>query len=311
MGRSPSDITMNWTYDELTWYQGSGDFNLTPWWQMDPESTSPAVNYEHEALKLGERSSNQTAIYRMGPIYWETLRRHPELLKLLRAINGTNASLLPPKEIKKRLEVLPKAQEAIVFYLATLCRSNWLDLSESVRARFDKFMREFCWLTPGTDGVCVIRSTNNVIDMLRASFDEFGHSMAISGFLQDVRVADLHPSNQKEEIPECVDTVKVLQISELDEELNKLGLKLMVLAVDTKASAAAAEEDFRRVFSKAFPEPKPEAKMKHRLEPDRLEKFSEFDRNGSYSEGDRKLLLSYFNEFSFDEIIRKVDGSVG
>jgi len=64
-----------WTWEQLRWYHNLDGFERDHWWL---NSSSGKVNENHPEL-FARKRKNQSKQFRPAPIYWELLRRHPDV----------------------------------------------------------------------------------------------------------------------------------------------------------------------------------------------------------------------------------------
>ena len=92
---------------------------------------------------------NRTKIFRPSPIYWEILRRHPDLPGLREAARGKRASNLVGRNLIDRLDVFEPQVRGPAFYLITLFCVAWPDLPGDVPQRFEQYIPPFSRVATG------------------------------------------------------------------------------------------------------------------------------------------------------------------
>lgn len=299
MARSPQQ--------PLLWWVNDLSFDGRPWWEAEG---SNGVNFDHPSL-LADQRANGTKIFRPGPIYWEILRRHPELPGLRNAARGQSASNLRGDLLKRRLSVLDDRCQGPAFYLISLYAKAWPDLPGDAGSRFEMYLPGFALAAQGQNHG-KIRFPNPAVDLLHESADRLGLIASIGSFLADVETrmigvagADLAPS--AETPPK---TERVILWDRLERELARFGLQPALLAFSSIANNKAIAQSFERSLDRFHPEgekPLPTG----RLQPDVLDYFAKIFKLRSCNALARKKINSYFKEFSFEAMIDALNREVG
>lgn len=285
----------------LEWWIEDPSFDQTAWW-MSPDGR--AVNEDDENLLLEERA-NQSRVYRPGPVYWELLRRHPELPRLRRVARGKVAANLEPGNLYTRLGCLEESCRGVAYYLISLYEKTWIKLPGDCSRRFEQQIVAFSRVASG-DEVGPIRFPKPVVDLFHESADALGILASISSFIAEVDpyVIDesYSPERAIEEGHVKGSTERVILWDRLEKELGRFDMEISLFATQRSAKNSSVADAMRRLLVRFRDDSMASTRKVGRLQPDVLRYLADASRLRKYSETGRKKVSAYFEEFSFREM---------
>lgn len=285
----------------LTWWLDQSGFDARSWWMCEGSSQ---INFEDPRLVEGKRQ-NRTSIYRPGPIYWEGLRRHPELPELREAARGLGRAELSPEALIDRLAAVGPRCSGIAFYLVHHFESPWTSLPGDVPRRFEHYLPGFAIATAGKKPAR-IRFPNASIDLQRDSADELGVIARLYRFVKEVETGAIdsliHDGGASIAARKGGSKERVLLLSRLEEELGRFGLDLSILAIQSASANATVCESFRRTLDRHRPG-KAAKEIQSRLQPDILKHFHGLKSSEGINASAKRKLKDWFSQFSFRRMI--------
>ena len=128
---------------QLTWYRTIEDFDRTHWWC---EEKNGKVNFEHPELFWNQKCSknSERRSYAPEPIFWEILRRHPDLGPAASWTKEKNALREAEKKGHFSMPVNPLTlRTQILWILQRLGGHSWPTLSQEDRLAFSENLSAF------------------------------------------------------------------------------------------------------------------------------------------------------------------------
>jgi len=287
---------------DLTWWVNRPDFDASSWWMEDG---CDQINAADSRLVEGERP-NRTMIYRPGPIYWEVLRRHPDMPALMEAACGPDGSELPHGALLERLDLVDDRCRGIAFYLIQLFRWPWIKLRDDVPKRFEHYLPYFALATAGKEPAR-IRFPNAAIDLRRESATELGELARFGRFVKEVDSGMLdsliHDAGSQVAPRRGEPRERIVLLDRLEAELSRFGLDLSIFAIQSASANGTISESIRRALDRHRPEVR---RSPSRLQPDILKHFHKLDKDGEINASAKRKLNEWFSQFSFRGMIESL-----
>lgn len=286
---------------DFFWWLNKRGFDASSWWMAEDGKT---VNVSEPRL-IEKKRENRSNIFRAGPIYWEGLRRHPELPELRAAACGSDGLEYSPQDLIERLNLVDPRCRGIAFYLIHLFELPWIDLPGDVPNRFEHYLPGFVIATAGVEPA-KIRFPKASIDLLNDSATELGVISSLGRFIKEVDAGVIDSLVHSGGVPvapvEGVPGERVLLLDRLEAELNRFGLDLSILAIQSAAANGTISESFRRSLDHHRPQ-KVLKEKPYRLQADILKHFHRLALEGAINASAKRKLKDWFNQFSFRGMI--------